>query len=557
MAERKLQQLQKTIRQLELAGGGRNVEMRREFNGLLGQYLAQDGAKPLQGGGGWCSVPLIREIAKVFGMCEADPPAPEWFKTEITKKGAVEFAKTLGEGIASSGDDVRTATLQFQALKNSGLKIAADHDTKTEGILTGFMTTGEGAQDIICLQEGPTRPDEFSVPAGYTLIHPGDDPVGPPVVYFKSIKYTQQHSDALDNIQNALGSSRQGNGYVYWIGTNTQKPAKILIVPLKVGTKPLTVVSYHANSGGASKWETKDMTALTAAIEGDYIICADTNAKKSINVGKEDEDAAKFAKKLGMETVYPEKGTATCNKTRTIMQAQPSKAGDQDHSLKDIIGCSTRLSISDGTITHGDTGVDKGLPSESFPSDHAYVAATVHEGENQHKVVQWNAAWIADSWAEFVLPTMGSPPSAAQFNRFFLDQMETYFKATLGEPTYNAMDDSTDPRIPKGWLIFYALASACGKRDQKFSKRSHIVDICKARDEEKFQASLSVVPPISDISSNAPQVAGADDRMLQLYYGAHKYVCNKLTETKEDRVLGKGAQEFLDQMVNPTEPPHA
>jgi hypothetical protein len=74
MAERKLQQLQKTIRQLELAGGGRNVEMRREFNGLLGQYLAQDGAKPLQGGG-WCSLPLIRQIAKVFGRCEADPPA--------------------------------------------------------------------------------------------------------------------------------------------------------------------------------------------------------------------------------------------------------------------------------------------------------------------------------------------------------------------------------------------------------------------------------------------------------------------------------------------------
>ena len=41
MAERKLHQLQKTIRQLELAGGGRNVEMRREFNGLLGQYLAR------------------------------------------------------------------------------------------------------------------------------------------------------------------------------------------------------------------------------------------------------------------------------------------------------------------------------------------------------------------------------------------------------------------------------------------------------------------------------------------------------------------------------------
>ena len=37
----KLQQLKATIRQLELSGGGRNVEMRREFNGLLAQFQAK------------------------------------------------------------------------------------------------------------------------------------------------------------------------------------------------------------------------------------------------------------------------------------------------------------------------------------------------------------------------------------------------------------------------------------------------------------------------------------------------------------------------------------
>jgi hypothetical protein len=76
MAERKLQHLQKTIRQLELAGGGRNVEMRREFNGLLGQYLAQDGPEPLQGGA--CGDGLFGRIGKTLGLCTpADPAAEE------------------------------------------------------------------------------------------------------------------------------------------------------------------------------------------------------------------------------------------------------------------------------------------------------------------------------------------------------------------------------------------------------------------------------------------------------------------------------------------------
>tara|TARA_B100000683_G_C12046371_1_gene372694 strand:+ start:172 stop:357 length:186 start_codon:yes stop_codon:yes gene_type:complete len=37
----KLHQLKATIQQLELSGGGRNVEMRREFNGLLAQFQAK------------------------------------------------------------------------------------------------------------------------------------------------------------------------------------------------------------------------------------------------------------------------------------------------------------------------------------------------------------------------------------------------------------------------------------------------------------------------------------------------------------------------------------
>ena len=90
-----------------------------------------------------------------------------------------------------------------------------------------------------------------------------------------------------------------------------------------------------------------------------------------------------------------------------------------------------------------------------------------------------------------------APSAAAHFNRFFLEQMETYFKSTLGQPTYDAMT-TTDPTIPKGWLVFYALASACGKLDQKFSKRSHIVDICKARNTREFNESLPEAPPISD-----------------------------------------------------------
>lgn len=600
MAERKLHQLKKTIRQLELAGGGRNVEMRREFNSLLGQYLAQGDAKPLQGGGFTflknllCKIPGIKTI----GWCEsasdaaaeesdagkdagkdAEAPVadagaaalgsiPEWFNTEITDKGTKEFNSTLGSGIEAS-DDQRKAEQQFQALKNSGLKIAKEHEQKTTELLQRFMT-GTEAKDIICLQEGPpTLADFADVPSGYTMIHPGEDSAGPPVVFFRGGDENYNlNNTAVQSIAKALKTTA-GENYVYWRGTNTSAPAKILIVPLIRNRTPLTVVSYHANSGGASKWNEQDMDALAEALksQGDYIICADTNAKKSINGGNKAQHAANFATKLQMQTVYPGQGTATCNKTRTIMQAQPSKAGDTDYSLKDIIGCSTGLTIKDGTgqVYPRKDEVSLGLPSESFPSDHAYVEAIVSQGTNEHKVVQWNAAWIADSWAEFVLPAMGNPgnpPSAAHFNRFFLNQMDTYFKATLGEDKYNAMHNSTNSTIPKGWTVFYALASACGKRDQTFSTRSHIVDICKARNEEEFKASLSVVPPISGHSpptdedgrknniSNAPTVDGTDDRMLQLYYGAHKYVCNMLTQTKAEEMLGTGPHPaaFLDAM---------
>lgn len=172
-----------------------------------------------------------------------------------------------------------------------------------------------------------------------------------------------------------------------------------------------------------------------------------------------------------------------------------------------------------------------GLPSASFPSDHAFVSAQIVELPGAPRVYQWNAGWIADSWAEFELNG-----TAADFNRFFLDQMDNYFSSVFEDTTHYTRDTppaegSSTFVPPNSWLTFYALAAICGGRDQLFPRRTFEVDVCKAGNKDQMKTSIGILPDVTEAGKTDGKKGSkpnASDPMLMLYYGAHKYVVGKL-----------------------------
>ena len=123
---RKLRQLRHTIRQLELAGGGeRNLEMRREFNALLGQHLAGGADQSLQGG--------------CFGMLGSADEA-----------GGEAGGEDAGGGAAAVDEAPEEATTdETPVVEEATTDEFAFHDLKSEevaGLATNdliFNTTGD------------------------------------------------------------------------------------------------------------------------------------------------------------------------------------------------------------------------------------------------------------------------------------------------------------------------------------------------------------------------------------------------------------------------------